>query len=76
MDAPRQPDGPPVRDGKAYSRIAHLAEDMVRPFVAIGAVLLHLGALPARMPSRLPAKVPTRLSKLRRRRGSAKRRRW
>ena len=39
--------------------------------VAIGAVLLHLGALPARMPSRLPAKLPTRLSKLRRRRGSA-----
>ena len=39
MDAPRQPDGPPIRDGKSYSRIAHLAEDMVRPFVAIGAVL-------------------------------------
>ena len=38
MDAPRQPDGPPIRDGKSYSRIAHLAEDMVRPFVAIGAV--------------------------------------
>ena len=37
MDAPRQPDGPPIRDGKPYSRIAHLAEDMVRPFVAIGA---------------------------------------
>ena len=35
MDAPRQPDGPPIRDGKPYSRIAHLAED-VRPFVAIG----------------------------------------
>ena len=43
MDAPRQPDGPPVRDGKAYSRIAHLAEDMVRPFVAIGAVLREAG---------------------------------
>ena len=27
MDAPRQPDGPPIRDGKPYSRIAHLAED-------------------------------------------------
>ena len=39
MDAPRQPDGPPIRDGKSYSRIACLAEDMVRPFVAIGAVL-------------------------------------
>jgi N-acetylmuramate 1-kinase len=43
MDAPRQPDGPPVRDGKAYSRIACLAEDMVRPFVAIGAVLRDAG---------------------------------
>ncbi len=39
MDAPRQPDGPPIRDGKSYSQIACLAEDMVRPFVAIGAVL-------------------------------------
>lgn len=38
MDAPRQPDGPPVRDGKPYSRIAHLAED-VRPFVAVTGVL-------------------------------------
>ncbi len=35
MDAPRQPDGPPIRNGKSYSTIAHLAED-VRPFVAIG----------------------------------------
>lgn len=35
MDAPRMPDGPPIRDGKPYSRIAHLAED-IRPFVAIG----------------------------------------
>ena len=39
MDAPRQPDGPPIRDGKPYSRIACLAEDMVRPFAAIGGVL-------------------------------------
>jgi N-acetylmuramate 1-kinase len=39
MDAPHQPDGPPVRDGKSYSQIARLAEDMVRPFVAIGATL-------------------------------------
>ncbi len=38
MDAPRQPDGPPIRDGLPYSRIAHLAED-VRPFVAIDGVL-------------------------------------
>ena len=43
MDAPRQPDGPPIRDGKPYSRIALLAEDMVRPFVAIGRVLRHAG---------------------------------
>ena len=34
MDSPRQPDGPPVRDGLSYSRIAHLAED-VRAFVAV-----------------------------------------
>jgi len=34
MNAPRRPDGPPVRDGKPYSAIAHLAED-VTPFVAI-----------------------------------------
>jgi len=38
MDAPRMPDGPPVRDGMPYSRIAHLAED-VRPFVAIAQAL-------------------------------------
>jgi tRNA threonylcarbamoyl adenosine modification protein YjeE len=43
VDAPRQPDGPPVRDGKSYSRIAHLAEDMARPFVAIGAALNSAG---------------------------------
>jgi tRNA threonylcarbamoyl adenosine modification protein YjeE len=34
MNAPRRPDGPPVRDGKPYSAIAHLAED-VTPFVAM-----------------------------------------
>jgi tRNA threonylcarbamoyl adenosine modification protein YjeE len=34
MNAPRRPDGPPVRDGKPYSAIAHLAED-VAPFVAL-----------------------------------------
>lgn len=34
MNAPAMPDGPPVRDGLPYSRIAHLAED-VRPFVAV-----------------------------------------
>lgn len=42
MDAPPQPDGPPVRDGKPYSRIAHLAED-VRPFVAMADALTAAG---------------------------------
>jgi tRNA threonylcarbamoyl adenosine modification protein YjeE len=34
MNAPRRPDGPPVRHGRPYSAIAHLAED-VKPFVAL-----------------------------------------
>ncbi|MFT0859324.1 tRNA (adenosine(37)-N6)-threonylcarbamoyltransferase complex ATPase subunit type 1 TsaE [Ancylobacter sp. G4_0304] len=34
MNAPRRPDGPPVRGGRPYSQIAHLAED-VKPFVAM-----------------------------------------
>jgi N-acetylmuramate 1-kinase len=34
MNSPRRPDGPPLRDGKSYSAIAHLAED-VTPFVAM-----------------------------------------
>lgn len=38
MDAPRMPDGPPVQDGKPYSQIAHLAED-VSAFIAIAKVL-------------------------------------
>lgn len=38
MDWPRQPDGPPIRNGLPYSRIAHLAED-VRAFVAVDDVL-------------------------------------
>jgi N-acetylmuramate 1-kinase len=42
MDAPKQPDGPPAREGKPYSKIAHLAED-VRPFVAIGDALAYGG---------------------------------
>lgn len=50
MNAPRRPDGPPVRDGKPYSRIAHLAES-VTPFVAIARVLREAGfsapAIPA-----------------------------
>ena len=34
MISPRRPDGPPVRGGRPYSAIAHLAED-TKPFVAI-----------------------------------------
>ena len=34
MNSPRRPDGPPVRGGKPYSAIAHLAEDIV-PYVAL-----------------------------------------
>ena len=42
MNAPRRPDGPAVRDGKPYSAIAHLAEDIV-PFVGMANGLRHLG---------------------------------
>jgi tRNA threonylcarbamoyl adenosine modification protein YjeE len=42
MNAPRRPDGPPVRDGKPYSAIAHLAEDII-PFVAMANGLRALG---------------------------------
>ena len=38
MNAPPQPDGPPVRDGKPYSAIAHLAENTI-PYVALAAAL-------------------------------------
>ena len=34
MNSPLRPDGPPIRDGKPYSAIAHLAET-VSPFVAL-----------------------------------------
>ena len=34
MNSPRRPDGPPVRNGKPYSAIAHLAESVI-PFVAM-----------------------------------------
>jgi tRNA threonylcarbamoyl adenosine modification protein YjeE len=45
MNAPRRPDGPPVRDGMPYSATAHLAEDIV-PYVAIATGLRdrHLSA--------------------------------
>ena len=42
MNSPRRPDGPPVRDGKPYSAIAHLAED-VTAFMAMSAGLRELG---------------------------------
>jgi tRNA threonylcarbamoyl adenosine modification protein YjeE len=38
MDWARQPDGPAIRNGLPYSRIAHLAED-VRPFVTVSTTL-------------------------------------
>jgi tRNA threonylcarbamoyl adenosine modification protein YjeE len=41
MNAPRRPDGPPVRDGKPYSGIAHLAEDIL-PYVALSSGLREL----------------------------------
>ncbi|HET6388616.1 tRNA (adenosine(37)-N6)-threonylcarbamoyltransferase complex ATPase subunit type 1 TsaE [Hyphomicrobium sp.] len=42
MDSPQRPDGPPIRDGKSYSAIAHLAES-VKAFVAIDSALLATG---------------------------------
>ncbi|GGE15599.1 bifunctional tRNA (adenosine(37)-N6)-threonylcarbamoyltransferase complex ATPase subunit type 1 TsaE/phosphotransferase [Aureimonas endophytica] len=42
MDAPKRPNGPPIRDGLPYSRLAHLAEDVV-PFVAVDRLLRELG---------------------------------
>ena len=42
MNSPKRPDGPPVRDGKPYSQIAHLAED-IKPFVAMANGLRGLG---------------------------------
>lgn len=34
MDAPARSNGPVIRDGKTYSQLVHLAED-VRPFIAV-----------------------------------------
>jgi tRNA threonylcarbamoyl adenosine modification protein YjeE len=42
MNSPRRADGPPIRDDKSYSAIAHLAED-VKPFVALAAGLRERG---------------------------------
>jgi tRNA threonylcarbamoyl adenosine modification protein YjeE len=42
MNSPKRADGPPVRDGKPYSAIAHLAES-VTPFVAVAKALRQRG---------------------------------
>lgn len=42
MDWPRHPDGPPLKDGKPYSQIAKLAEDVV-PFIAVANALQGIG---------------------------------
>jgi hypothetical protein len=42
MDMPARPDGPPVRNGKPYSAIAHLAED-IRAVIAVNGVLVERG---------------------------------
>ena len=42
MNSPKRPDGPPVRDGKPYSAIAHLAES-VTPFIAMARGLTERG---------------------------------
>ncbi|MDI7863021.1 tRNA (adenosine(37)-N6)-threonylcarbamoyltransferase complex ATPase subunit type 1 TsaE [Rhizobiaceae bacterium n13] len=42
MDWPRQPEGPPVLDGKPYPKVAHIAEDAY-PFVAVSRYLRERG---------------------------------
>jgi N-acetylmuramate 1-kinase len=42
MDMPQRPDGPPVKDGKPYSQIAHLAEN-ITSVVAVNTYLVSLG---------------------------------
>lgn len=42
MDAPAQPDGPVIRNGKSYSQLVGLAETVV-PFVAIAGSLRDMG---------------------------------
>lgn len=50
MNAPKRPDGPPIRDGLPYSRIAHLAET-VTPFVAIAKALRDEGFAAPQIPA-------------------------
>jgi tRNA threonylcarbamoyl adenosine modification protein YjeE len=42
MNSPKAPDGPPIRDGKPYSQLVHLAEDVI-PFVAVAGALRERG---------------------------------
>ena len=42
MNSPKRPDGPPIRYGRSYSAIAHLAES-VTPFIAMAKGLRTLG---------------------------------
>jgi N-acetylmuramate 1-kinase len=42
MDMPQRPDGPPVKDGKPYSQVAHLAES-ITAVIAINKHLVGLG---------------------------------
>jgi hypothetical protein len=51
--------------------VAALVLALLEAAAAVGAVLLHLGVVPARMPTGLPANVRGRLPKLRRKRGAA-----
>jgi tRNA threonylcarbamoyl adenosine modification protein YjeE len=44
MNWPRRPDGPPLRDGKPYGAIAHIADSVV-PFVAMAKGLREYGLL-------------------------------
>lgn len=42
MDSPARSNGPPIRDGKPYSQLVHLAEN-VRPFIAVDKYLKDIG---------------------------------
>jgi aminoglycoside/choline kinase family phosphotransferase len=42
MDSPARSNGPPIRDGKPYSQLVHLAEN-VKPFIAVGKYLKDIG---------------------------------